>query len=219
MARSLHPAGVARFLLPVLAIAGSAAAAVRSSEEIARIAKEAIAGLDLQLDLPHEAEAARSWHVALPREFIWGVAILGALFLIYFLVREVLPGLRLAAGGEEWAEGDATDGVAAAPHAAAIAAEELARQGRFVEAMHMLLLQALAEIRRLRDQGFAESLTSREILRRVRLSEQGEASLRDIVARVEWSYFGEHPAGPEDYRGCRDSFERLTAALNDGAAA
>jgi hypothetical protein len=84
--------------------------------------------------------------------------------------------------------------------------------------MHLLLFEALAAMRR-RDQVFAESLTSREILRRVRLSEAGSASLRDIVARVEWSYFGEHPAGAEDYRHCRDSFDRLAAALQGISAA
>ena len=37
------------------------------------------------------------------------------------------------------------------------AADELAAQGRFVEAMHVLLLQALADIRRRLDEEFADS--------------------------------------------------------------
>ncbi|HXZ01068.1 MAG TPA: DUF4129 domain-containing protein [Stellaceae bacterium] len=197
-------------------LANAAAAATRTAEEVARTAAEAIRGLDLQLDLPREPEPV-SWHIPLPPELVVGTVILGALLLLYFFVKEVIPGLMLSSAGADWEEGGG-EGGPSAPEEAVIAAEDLARQGRFVEAMHALLLQALAEIRRRRDQAFAESLTSREILRRVRLSEEGEASLRDIVARVEWSYFGAHPAGPDDYRQCRGSFDRLAAALRDAGA-
>ncbi|HZB94283.1 MAG TPA: DUF4129 domain-containing protein, partial [Stellaceae bacterium] len=206
----------ASLLAPALAIAAGAAAAA-TRDEIARATRATIAGLDLQLDLPREPEPA-SWHLTLPPELLWGVAILGGLLVLYFFLREIIPGLRRSPRDAGWHDGDAESGGATVPEAVAIAADELARQGRFAEAMHLLLFEALAAMRR-RDQVFAESLTSREILRRVRLSEAGSASLRDIVARVEWSYFGEHPAGAEDYRHCRDSFDRLAAALQGVSAA
>ncbi|HZC79118.1 MAG TPA: DUF4129 domain-containing protein, partial [Ktedonobacterales bacterium] len=97
--------------------------------------------------------------------------------------------------------------------------DELAAQGRFVEAMHVLLLQGLAAIRAGLDEEFADSLTSREILRRARLSDPGRASLRDIVNRVEWTYFGQYPAALADYEACRTSFNTLTQALHGGAPA
>jgi hypothetical protein len=220
MQRSRDGLSVARGLmtLAVLVASVAVATAAETGEEIGK-ATAAIRQLDLQLDLPLEPEAVR-WHVAVPPEFIWGTLIVGVLLLLYFLVTEVIPGLTLSPRGGDWDErAGAGEGGPQAPEAAAIAAEELAQQGRFVEAMHVLLLQALAAIRRRHDRAFAESLTSREILRHLRLPEPGQASLRDIVARVEWSYFGEHPAGPEDYQGCRDSFDRLTAALHDPAGA
>jgi hypothetical protein len=99
-----------------------------------------------------------------------------------------------------------------------VAADELAQQGRFVDAMHVLLLQGLADIRRHLDEQFADSLTSREILRSTKLSDQGRVSLRDIITRVEWTYFGEHPAGSSDYAACRDSFNALARALHGTAA-
>jgi hypothetical protein len=99
-----------------------------------------------------------------------------------------------------------------------VAADELAQQGRFVDAMHVLLLQGLADIRRHLDEQFADSLTSREILRSTKLSDQGRVSLRDIISRVEWTYFGEHPAGSSDYAACRDSFNALARALHGTAA-
>jgi hypothetical protein len=95
-----------------------------------------------------------------------------------------------------------------------VTADELARQGRFVEAMHTLLLQSLADIRLRLDERFADSLTSREILRSARLPERGRAPLREIIARVEWTYFGEHPAEAADYQACRQRFGELAEALH-----
>ena len=54
---------------------------------------------------------------------------------------------------------------------------------------------------------------SREILRGTRLPPQGRASLRAIVAAVEWTYFGGYPAALADYNACRRSFEDLRQAL------
>ena len=75
------------------------------------------------------------------------------------------------------------------------------------------------EIRRQLGQRFAESLTSREILRAVRLSAAGRTSLREIVAAVEWTYFGAYPAASADYAACRRHFETLQQALRGGVAA
>lgn len=183
-----------------------------------QLAAEVIRALDLQQDLPQGQEPP-AWHLhfALPPELLWATVAFAAATLLYFFIRDVLPGmLPVARGGwvEPGAAGEA--GGEEAPEAA-LAAEELARQGQFVEAMHWLLLQALAEIRRRLGEPIADSLTSREILRRVRLSEAGRAALRDVIARVERSYFGKHPADAADYRSCRDSFERLSAALEGEA--
>ena len=97
------------------------------------------------------------------------------------------------------------------------AADELAAQGRFVEAMHVLLLQALADIRRRLDEEFADSMTSREILRSRQVSDALRRPLRDVISRVEWTYFGGHPADRDDYLACRASFSALAQALHRGA--
>ena len=62
------------------------------------------------------------------------------------------------------------------------------------------------------DEQFADSLTSREILRSTRLSDAGRASLRDIVNRVEWTYFGEHPAALAGLRGLPRELQRAGAS-------
>ncbi len=73
----------------------------------------------------------------------------------------------LATGPSGWTADESVPGDAAGrpPEVVLGAADELAAEGRFVEAMHVLLLQALADMRRRLDEQFADSLTSREILR------------------------------------------------------
>jgi hypothetical protein len=107
---------------------------------------------------------------------------------------------------------------AGAPEAVAAAADDLARQGRFSEAMHALLLQSLADVRSRLDEQFADSLTSREILRSTKLPGEGREPLREIIARVERTYFGEYAAGPQDYRACRDRFAELERVLHAASA-
>jgi hypothetical protein len=49
------------------------------------------------------------------------------------------------------------------------------------------------------------------------LPDPGRASLRDIVNRVELTYFGQYPAALPDYEACRASFNTLTQALHGSA--
>jgi hypothetical protein len=194
-------------------------AAAETAQQIGQVAQDTIRRLDLQLDLPHEPEPTFwHWHIPLPRELFWAAVILAALVLLYLIVTQVLPGLVLGPRGDREENAEAGPSGIAAPEAVAAAADELAQQGRFAEAMHALLLHSFAEIRQRQGASFAPSLTSREILRRVGLSNAAQAALGDIVGRVERSYFGEHPAGATDYRACRSSFDRLGAALASDVA-
>ena len=90
---------------------------------------------------------------------------------------------------------------------AEIEADDLARQGHYGEAMHVLLLKSLAEIRTRLGVSFAASLTSREIVRRVQLPQTGRGALVAIVQSVERTYYGGRPASREDYSGCREEFD------------
>ena len=92
-------------------------------------------------------------------------------------------------------------------------ADELARKGLFAEAMHILLLQSVSEMRRRLDVTIAASLTSREILNRVGLSPEGRTCFADIIGRVEISYFGIYKPGVDEYTACRRSFEMLSGTL------
>jgi len=102
-------------------------------------------------------------------------------------------------------------GGAASPHLER--AEAFAREGRFAEAIHELLLQALADIRFLAGAALAPSLTSREILRDAKLADGPRDALRVLIGRVEWTYFGLRAAEGSDYQACRADLDRLRQAL------
>jgi hypothetical protein len=97
-------------------------------------------------------------------------------------------------------------------------ADDLAQQGHYREAMHLLLLSSLNEIRQQLETSFAISLTSREILRRLQLPDIGRQSLTAIIRSVERTYFGGEDAGQSDYSDCRSNFETLKHSLATVAA-
>jgi hypothetical protein len=192
--------------------------AAQAPQDVQRAAEQAIRRLDLQTELPRERETPR-YTVQLPAEVLWVVVAI-ALGVLLYALRDLIPIWRFGHGSPWTAEDVGPERIKERPAAAVLrAADELAAEGRFVDAMHVLLLQALADIRQGLDEQFADSLTSREILRSTRLSEAGRASLRDIVDRVEWTYFGERPAVLPDYVACRASFDALARALRGGATA
>jgi hypothetical protein len=208
---------VAPAILAMLALASSRVAA-QTPQEVQQRADQAIRRLDLQTDFPTVAELPR-FKFSLPPEVLW-IVIAVAIAILIYTFRDLIPILR-SAQSEDWAsnEGGQGEGKVRTPTAALGAADQLAAEGRFVEAMHVLLLQGLAAIRVGLDEEFADSLTSREILRSARLSDAGRSSLRDIVDRVELTYFGQRPAALADYVACRTSFNTLTQALHGGAVA
>jgi hypothetical protein len=199
----------------LLALLGSRVAA-QTPQQLQQLADQAIRRLDLQTNFPVVPEPI--W-IAFPPQVLWIVVGVATAILLYTF-RDLIPILR-SSRGDNWMSEDAIgSGVKAGSPAAALgAADDLAAQGRFVEAMHVLLLQGLAAIRAGLDEEFADSLTSREILRRARLSDPGRVSLRDIVNRVEWTYFGQYPAALADYEACRASFNTLTQVLHGGEPA
>jgi hypothetical protein len=190
--------------------------AAQTPQEVQRAADESIRRLDLQTVLPREPEKPR-FTIQLPPEVLWLVIAIAIGVLLYSF-RDMLPIWRWGKDGS-WtaAETDPGSVEARTPDVVLGAADDLAAKGRFVEAMHVLLLQGLADIRQGLDEQFADSLTSREILRSTRLSEAGRAALRDIVSRVEWTYFGDYPADLADYVACRASFNALVQALHGNA--
>lgn len=84
-------------------------------------------------------------------------------------------------------------------------AEALARDGRFAEAIHSLLLETLAALSRAAK--LTPSLTSREVLEKTQLPPRARDALFGLVRAVEVSRFGGREAGLEDYRASLERFE------------
>lgn len=108
------------------------------------------------------------------------------------------------------------DEAAAAPVEIPIeSAEKLAAAGRWAEAIHALLLETLSSLARAAR--IAPSLTSREIVERVRLPASARDALSGLVLAVEVSRFGGAGAGEEDYRACLDRFHAFLDTYRRGA--
>lgn len=188
----------------------------RAADDVQKLAEQTIRRLGLQTDFPHQPEPYR---LQLPAEVLWAVIII-AIGIMLYAFRDMIPGFGLG-HGSAWNEGQAEFGESKlrTPEATLVEADELAAHGNFVDAMHALLLQGLANMRERLNEQFADSFTSREILRSTKLPQDGRNSLHDIVTRVEWTYFGERPATKTDYEACRASFAKLTQSLHLGRTA
>jgi len=95
-------------------------------------------------------------------------------------------------------------------------ADELARQGRFAEAIHTLLLRTLQELARTSSMRLQASMTSREILSRVPLLGDARVALSGLVTAVELTHFGDDVPGAPDYERCRDQFHVFASAYRRG---
>lgn len=89
--------------------------------------------------------------------------------------------------------------------------ERLAARGAFSEAIHLLLLRAIGFLRSRLGQNWETSLTSREILGRVKLAGNGQKALGNLVAAVEISHFGGRPANEATYKLCLESYHLVTS--------
>jgi hypothetical protein len=141
---------------------------------------------------------------------LWVAGAFGAIFLIAMLAESVSGG-ALQRGREQRAPGKGEPGVAAGPRASLITADELAADGRYTEAMHQLLQDTVAALRRRLAAEISDALTSREILRALALRQPEHDALRDMIARVEQTWFAQRRAAVDDYHAVRASFAVVAA--------
>ena len=144
----------------------------------------------------------------------------------------IVGGVVLAAGlfvsFREWPAGRGSDGREGVAESAAQAprirldagalgdAEALARAGRFVDAIHVLLLRTFEAIgRRAR---LPTSLTSREILAQVPMSDAARGALGELVTAVEISHFGGQGAVEADFELCLERYRAVLEAEGVSAA-
>ena len=206
----------------LISLHGVVPLAAQTPADIAHAARDLPGSLDLQTKFPslkpEEVDDAGYLNVDMARVLLWTAVIAGTGVLAY-LIYDMLPVFGLARPPRWDSSADSTDVTARSVDAAArTAADEFAAQGQFVEAMHVLLLQSLDEMRTHCDLRFADSLTSREILSRANAPVKAKMALGEIIQWVERAYFGDHPVGRNDYDACRRSFVALSGILQAGSS-
>ena len=94
-------------------------------------------------------------------------------------------------------------------------ARQLAAEGRYEEAVHMLLEGALGYLHALANFSLEPAFTSREVLARAPLTSETRFAFKDLVMTVEVSLFGGLPVDDGDFGRCEASFVTLHQRLGD----
>jgi len=217
---------VALEILLVIFQSSPAIAATPDADQIRTAAREVTRNLQVQSRLPNDSGVAESPLDRRPINFPFGlrgegiylpggeaivgllqwvlimVLVIGILAVMAILIREPLqsrfqptlsPPLPLSSDPVPPAD----------PRELLARADRLASEGLFAEAMHCVLLAAMIGL------GGPDSRTSWELLRSATLPEPQLVALRGLVVRVERAWFGQQPAGPDDYRQVRGIFDAL----------
>ena len=88
-------------------------------------------------------------------------------------------------------------------------ADSLAQNGRFSEAVHLLLFRSLEDIDRRRPGLLRPALTSRDIASLPGLPDRPRNAFARIAMTVERSLFALKPVGDSDWRDCRQAYEQF----------
>jgi hypothetical protein len=141
---------------------------------------------------------------------IWVAGAFLAVFVLASIVEAVSGGAPHRGRDARAADG-ADTAAAGGPRASLITADELAATGRYTEAMHQLLQDTVAALRRRLAADISDALTSREILRALDLRPPEHGALRDMIARVEQTWFAQRRAALDDYHAVRACFAVFAA--------
>lgn len=138
---------------------------------------------------------------------IFALAILYALFPPFRdLVNNMFGRLRAKKGDED--EEDWAPQTAVAVELLA-EADKLAAEGRYAEAVHLLLGRSIEDIGRRRPQLLRPALTARDIARSPDLPEAAREAFTTIANVVEISHFGRRPVDADGWQQCRDAYSRF----------
>lgn len=144
----------------------------------------------------------------------WGVLILGAAIILYFVARELIvarwPALKPNKGpvlaDETWRP------TAAKARTLLEDADRLAAAGRFAEAVHLILFRSIEDIEGKRPDLIKPALTSRDIAQLDGVPERVRRTFSEIARVVERSFFGGRAVGADEFAACRKAYEGFAFA-------
>jgi hypothetical protein len=139
----------------------------------------------------------------------WAGVIFGIALILYMIVTELIrrqPRRRARATSEAAPPKPQYRPAPARAQALLGEADRLAAEGRYSEAVRVLLLRSIEDIERAFAMIIGPGLTAREIGLLDRLSPQGREVFAGIARAVETSLFGGRPLGADDFARCRDAY-------------
>jgi hypothetical protein len=193
-----------------------------SPESLHRAHEALLRHKDLQFDFPHfELPQMPGWLEWLGKVLAtagpairvvwWVLGGLALATLLYFLVRLLLrlrfPGRHrvqdMRTAMEDWRP------TATQARALLTDADALAREGKYAEAVHLLLLRSIEDLEQFRPRVVQRSYTAREIEQLDAMPMTVRAAFAGIMEVVEKSLFGGYEVTAEDYARCRAEYERF----------
>ncbi|MDR2366598.1 MAG: DUF4129 domain-containing protein [Deltaproteobacteria bacterium] len=169
---------------------------------------------NLQTEKGGPAPPRQRFLAKIPREPFIVMAVATAVILLYLLFKAIVGAIKAAPKkdpGVKAADGDIDT---KALIDTGLKADDLAGQGRIVEAMHLLLLETIEELKKRANVALPSSFTSREIVDSLNLAPAATQSLGQIVGAVEPTWFGGLRPDMDQYRGLRDTFDGFLAILS-----
>ena len=158
-------------------------------------------------------ELLRSLAVLAPllQVVFWGGLILGLLLIAWFVIREFAPETAFF---RRRAKTPATDWRPEPQMARALLddADRLAGEGRYGEAIHLLLFRSIDELAGRRPGAVKPALTSRDIARLETLPAGAREAFARLALAVETSFFGGRPAGADAFGRARADYEAFAFA-------
>jgi hypothetical protein len=131
------------------------------------------------------------------------------LLLLSWIGLEALGRRRSRPGAGAKMEAGEEEGEPAGSDAVLDDASRLAAEGRYGEAIHVLLLLAIRHLAERSRVTLPPSRTSRELVRLLPLASEAREAFAELVRSVELTLFGGVPASPEDYERSVERFRSL----------
>lgn len=153
------------------------------------------------------------------RYAFWGLLALLAALALWMIVGRLregvwrLPRWRRRRGTEDAIEPDLPDALPVGPIRAWLReADALAAEGRYAEAVHLLLLRSVDDLARRRPDLVRPALTSRDLARAGAIPSRPRALFAQIAAMVERSLFAGQAVDVEDWSRCRQAYDDFARA-------
>jgi hypothetical protein len=151
-----------------------------------------------------------AWIAPFLKYVLWIGLALGAAFLLWIIIRELLSDLprkkRIVVPATDWRPEPA------AARELLADADTLAKAGRFEEAIHLLLFRSIEDLTKRRPGRVRPALTSRDIAALEAIPADARSAFSRLAQAVEMTFFGGRPAGEDAFGEARRDYEAFAFA-------